>query len=114
MASERTPHLFTVLGPAGVGKSRLSDEFLTSLAGAGVLRGQCLSYGNGITFWPVVEILVQLLGKEPATRLEELGVDTVAGARIASSSDAEARCRRWTMFSGRCERRSRPRHCKRR
>ena len=84
VASERTPHLFTVLGPAGVGKSRLSDEFLTSLAGAGVLRGQCLSYGNGITFWPVVEILVQLLGKEPATRLEELGVDTVAGARIAS------------------------------
>ena len=84
VASERTPHLFTVLGAAGVGKSRLTDEFLGSLAGARVLRGQCLSYGNGITFWPVVEILVQLLGKEPATRLEELGVDTVAADRIAS------------------------------
>jgi class 3 adenylate cyclase/tetratricopeptide (TPR) repeat protein len=84
VASEGTPHLFTLLGAAGVGKSRLTEEFLASLDGAGVVRGHCLSYGDGITFWPVVEILVQLLGKEPATRLEELGVDTVAAERIAS------------------------------
>jgi class 3 adenylate cyclase/tetratricopeptide (TPR) repeat protein len=84
VASERTPRLFTLLGAAGVGKSRLTDEFLASLDGADVVRGHCLSYGNGITFWPVVEILVQLLGKEPAARLEELGVDTVAAERIAS------------------------------
>jgi class 3 adenylate cyclase/tetratricopeptide (TPR) repeat protein len=84
VAAERTPHLFTLLGAAGVGKSRLTDEFLASLDGAGVVRGHCLSYGDGITFWPVVEILVQLLGKEAATRLEELGVDTVAADRIAS------------------------------
>jgi class 3 adenylate cyclase/tetratricopeptide (TPR) repeat protein len=84
VASEGRPHLFTVLGAAGVGKSRLIEEFLASLADAGVVRGQCLSYGNGITFWPVVEILVQLLGKEPAARLEELGVDTIAAERIAS------------------------------
>jgi class 3 adenylate cyclase/tetratricopeptide (TPR) repeat protein len=84
VAAERTIHLFTVLGAAGVGKSRLTDEFLSSLDGAGVVRGHCLSYGNGITFWPVVEILVQLLGKEPATRLEELGVDTVAAEWITS------------------------------
>jgi class 3 adenylate cyclase/tetratricopeptide (TPR) repeat protein len=84
VASEQTPHLFTVVGAAGVGKSRLAEEFLASLDGAGIVRGHCLSYGNGITFWPVVEILVQLLGKEPATRLEELGVDTVAGERIAA------------------------------
>jgi class 3 adenylate cyclase/tetratricopeptide (TPR) repeat protein len=84
VASERKPHLFTLLGAAGVGKSRLTAEFLASLDGAGVVRGHCLSYGNGITFWPVVEILIQLLGKEPATRLEELGVDPVAAERIAS------------------------------
>jgi class 3 adenylate cyclase/tetratricopeptide (TPR) repeat protein len=84
VAAERTPHLFTLLGAAGVGKSRLTDEFLASLDGAGIVRGHCLSYGDGITFWPVVEILVQLLGKEPATRLDELGVDTVAAERIAS------------------------------
>jgi class 3 adenylate cyclase/tetratricopeptide (TPR) repeat protein len=84
VASDRTPHLFTLVGAAGVGKSRLTDEFLASVDSADVVRGHCLSYGDGITFWPVVEILVQLLGRDPATRLEELGVDTVAAERIAS------------------------------
>jgi class 3 adenylate cyclase/tetratricopeptide (TPR) repeat protein len=81
---EGTPHLFTLLGAAGVGKSRLSEEFLASLDGAGVVRGHCLPYGDGITFWPVVEMLVQLLGRDPTARLEELGVDPVAGERIAA------------------------------
>ena len=81
---EGTPHMFTLLGAAGVGKSRLSEEFLASLDGAGIVRGHCLSYGDGITFWPVVEMLVQLLGRDPTARLEELGVDPVAGERIAA------------------------------
>jgi AAA ATPase-like protein/adenylate/guanylate cyclase family protein len=51
--------LFTVLGSAGVGKSRLAAEFLAGLE-ARVVRGRCLSYGEGITYWPVVEILKQL------------------------------------------------------
>jgi class 3 adenylate cyclase/tetratricopeptide (TPR) repeat protein len=51
--------LFTVLGSAGVGKSRLAAEFLAGLE-AQVVRGRCLSYGEGITYWPVVEILEQL------------------------------------------------------
>src|SRR5215475_10639293 len=51
--------LFTVLGSAGVGKSRLAAEFLSGLD-AKVVRGRCLSYGEGITYWPVVEILKQL------------------------------------------------------
>ena len=84
VTAERASHLVTVLGSAGVGKSRLADEFLASLDGTAVVRGRCVSYGDGITFWPVVEILVQLLGKEPSTRLEELGVDTVAAEWIAS------------------------------
>ncbi len=67
--------LFTVLGAAGVGKSRLSYEFLDGLDGAEVVRGTCLSYGEGITYWPVVEILKQLLGPEPEQRLAELGFD---------------------------------------
>ncbi len=73
--------LFTVLGAAGVGKSRLSAEFLGSLEGVNVVRGTCLSYGEGITYWPVVEILKQLLRPDPGDRLAELGLDgTVAGA----------------------------------
>ena len=60
VASERSCDLFTVLGPAGVGKSRLVSEFLTTIDGATVVRGRCLSYGDGITYWPVVEIVKQI------------------------------------------------------
>ncbi len=56
---DRSCQLFTVLGSAGVGKSRLAAEFLGDLDGR-VVRGRCLSYGDGITYWPVVEILKQL------------------------------------------------------
>jgi class 3 adenylate cyclase/tetratricopeptide (TPR) repeat protein len=56
---EQRCHLFTLLGSAGVGKSRLVAEFLAS-ADATVLEGRCLDYGEGITYWPVVSILKQL------------------------------------------------------
>jgi class 3 adenylate cyclase/tetratricopeptide (TPR) repeat protein len=57
---ERACSLFTVLGVAGVGKSRLSAEFVSGLQ-ATVVRGHCLSYGDGITYWPVIEVVKQLL-----------------------------------------------------
>jgi class 3 adenylate cyclase/tetratricopeptide (TPR) repeat protein len=51
-------HLATIIGSAGVGKSRLIHEFLSSLPPAAViLRGRCLSYGDGVTFWPLAEAL---------------------------------------------------------
>jgi class 3 adenylate cyclase/tetratricopeptide (TPR) repeat protein len=57
--------LFTLLGPAGIGKSRLVADFLERVGGsADVLRGGCLSYGEGITYWPLVEILLAI-GVEP-------------------------------------------------
>jgi class 3 adenylate cyclase/tetratricopeptide (TPR) repeat protein len=56
---DRSCQLFTVLGSAGVGKSRLAHEFLAGLD-ARIVHGQCLSYGEGITYWPVVEVLRQL------------------------------------------------------
>ena len=83
--------LFTVLGAAGVGKSRLSYEFLDGLDGATVVRGNCLSYGEGITYWPVVEILKQLLGPDPDRRLAELGLEggpaRALQALLSESSD---------------------------
>jgi class 3 adenylate cyclase/tetratricopeptide (TPR) repeat protein len=61
--TERTSHLFTLLGPAGVGKSRLVQEFLDGPGGAAlVLSGRCLSYGEGITFFPLAEIVGQAAG----------------------------------------------------
>jgi class 3 adenylate cyclase/tetratricopeptide (TPR) repeat protein len=60
VATERSCQLFTVLGPAGVGKSRLVAEFLSTIDGASVVRGRCLSYGEGITYWPVVEVVKQI------------------------------------------------------
>jgi class 3 adenylate cyclase/tetratricopeptide (TPR) repeat protein len=55
--------LFTLLGPAGVGKSRLVEEFVSSLGeGPLVLSGRCLPYGEGITYFPVVEAIKQAAG----------------------------------------------------
>jgi hypothetical protein len=57
--AERRCELFTVVGDAGVGKSRLVAEALTRVE-ALVFRGRCPPYGEGITYWPVVEVLKQL------------------------------------------------------
>ncbi len=63
-AEDRRPHLFTLVGSAGVGKSRLVSEALVALSdsGARVLRGRCLPYGRGITYWPFIEMLRQDTG----------------------------------------------------
>jgi class 3 adenylate cyclase/tetratricopeptide (TPR) repeat protein len=69
---ESSCHLFTLLGAAGVGKSRLVAELLERIDGhATVLRGRCLHYGEGITFWPLVEALVPL-GERSQALVEHL------------------------------------------
>ncbi|HTX32084.1 MAG TPA: adenylate/guanylate cyclase domain-containing protein [Solirubrobacteraceae bacterium] len=69
---ERACHLFTLLGAAGVGKSRLIAELLAGIGErATVLRGRCLHYGDGITFWPLVEALTAV-GDPAADTLEHL------------------------------------------
>ena len=50
--------LVTLLGPAGVGKSRLTGEFLARVGErATVIEGRCLPYGEGLTFGPLLEAL---------------------------------------------------------
>ncbi len=62
-ASGGSCQLFTVLGVAGVGKSRLVAEFLGAVRDrARVVRGRCLPYGEGITYWAVAEIVRQATG----------------------------------------------------
>jgi class 3 adenylate cyclase/tetratricopeptide (TPR) repeat protein len=67
VCEERRCELVTVVGDAGVGKSRLTAEFLSSVEAQSV-GGRCLPYGEGITYWPVVEVIKQLdaLPSDPA------------------------------------------------
>jgi class 3 adenylate cyclase len=59
----RSSELVTLVGPAGIGKSRLAEDFGASLAGeAKVVAGRCLSYGEGLTFWPLRAIVEGLVG----------------------------------------------------
>ena len=59
--AEGRPHLITLYGEAGVGKSRLVAELLAGLEAAAptprVVRGRCLAYGDGISYWPLAEML---------------------------------------------------------
>jgi class 3 adenylate cyclase/tetratricopeptide (TPR) repeat protein len=76
---ERGCHLLTLLGVAGAGKSRLVAELFAELGPeVTVLRGRCLHYGEGITFWPLVEALMPVGERATAllTRLEEGRVAT--------------------------------------
>src|SRR5947207_6568649 len=54
---DRRAHLFTVYGEPGVGKSRLAREFADALEGATVLPGRSLPYGEGVTYWPLAEMV---------------------------------------------------------
>jgi class 3 adenylate cyclase/tetratricopeptide (TPR) repeat protein len=71
--SERACILFTVLGTAGVGKSRLVAELLKEVGSdATVLIGRCPSYGEGITFWPAVEVIKLATGIDEGDSSEEI------------------------------------------
>lgn len=73
--------LVTVFGPAGVGKSRLLREFLAR-AGEEIwpLRGRCLSYGDGITFWPLAEVVrsAAAIGDDDAREIAASKLATIA------------------------------------
>jgi class 3 adenylate cyclase/tetratricopeptide (TPR) repeat protein len=85
--AEQRCELVTVLGDAGVGKSRLADEALASVGGA-VVRGRCLAYGEGITYWPVVEVLKQL-AVVPADEAAAAAIAALLGESDVSTSAEE-------------------------
>jgi class 3 adenylate cyclase/tetratricopeptide (TPR) repeat protein len=61
--ASREPRMVTVVGPAGIGKSRLVAALMQSVRGeATTAVGRCLPYGEGITYWPVAEIARSLAG----------------------------------------------------
>ena len=74
--ADRACRLVTLLGPAGVGKSRLVADFLQhTREEADVLHGRCVHYGEGITYWPLVELLLAI-GVDPDTVLGSSAAET--------------------------------------
>jgi class 3 adenylate cyclase/tetratricopeptide (TPR) repeat protein len=87
---ERGCHLFTVLGAAGVGKSRLVEEFAAGIGEtATVVQGRCLPYGEGITFWPLADVVRKLHGEDllasiPARLVGDENAEVIA-SRLAAA-----------------------------
>jgi DNA-binding SARP family transcriptional activator/tetratricopeptide (TPR) repeat protein len=81
----REPVVATVLGEAGIGKTRLVHELAARLDGeATVLTGRCLPYGEGITFWPLRELVRQAGAGQGAQReLEALLEGEADAVRVA-------------------------------
>ena len=91
VVAEHAPELLTVLGEPGIGKSRLVAE-LHAIAGEGgtVLTGRCPAYGEGITFWPLREAVLQVRGDRSADELAAvLAIPAVAVRRVAAAVGIE-------------------------
>ncbi|HSD01976.1 MAG TPA: adenylate/guanylate cyclase domain-containing protein [Gaiellales bacterium] len=85
--SEHRCELVTVVGDAGVGKSRLAAETLASVD-ATVARGRCPPYGEGITYWPVIEVLKQL-DVRPRDEAAAVSIRSLLGETEAATSAEE-------------------------
>jgi class 3 adenylate cyclase/tetratricopeptide (TPR) repeat protein len=93
VARDRSPRLALVVGPAGIGKSRIVAAFRHAARGsATVLRGRCLAYGQGITWWPIGEVMREAAGivqtdtpEGAVRRLRELLAGEEDGAAVATT-----------------------------
>ncbi len=87
-AEERSCQVVTVLGTAGVGKSRLVAEFLAELEPAAtVCAGRCLSYGEGVTYWALAEAVRSLAGVDEHDSPEEVRAKLEALVEPASAAE---------------------------
>ncbi len=83
--------LVTVTGPAGMGKSRILKEFAAGIEDeATVVVGRCLPYGEGITYWPLIEIVNDLAGVTGTPEIETLlagdSQPQVVASRVAAAA----------------------------
>ena len=85
--AEQRCELVTVVGEAGVGKSRLVAEALDAVE-ARIVQGRCLPYGEGITYWPVVEVIKQLDAR-PTDPAAADAIQSLLGESDAGTSPEE-------------------------
>jgi class 3 adenylate cyclase/tetratricopeptide (TPR) repeat protein len=79
-----TPAAVTVTGVAGIGKSRLVGELLADVGDrAAVVAGRCLPYGEGITYWPIAEIVRRLAGRPEVSAIAEIAGGDDEAQKIA-------------------------------
>ncbi len=83
---DRRAHLFTIYGEPGVGKSRLGREFVDGVEGATTLVGRALPYGEGITYWPIAEMVKVAAGITDDDPVQQ----AVSKLRAACGDDAVA------------------------
>ncbi len=80
VVESREPRLVTVLGPAGIGKSRLVRTLRLDLRDeATIVVGRCLPYGDGVAYWPVAEIARQLAGAPSETAIASIAGGATRG-----------------------------------
>jgi DNA-binding SARP family transcriptional activator/tetratricopeptide (TPR) repeat protein len=73
-----------VIGEAGIGKTRLVQEFAGRLSRkAPVFTGRCLNYGEGITFWPLREVVRQASGGDSPEKLRAILAGEADAAAVA-------------------------------
>ena len=103
VAKDGRPHLLTVYGPAGAGKSRLTAEFFGSIGVDRVRVGRCLPYGEGITYYAVQLIIRADAGigiadpRDVAIEKLNLAARAVFGDDV---EDANAVARRVSVLAG--------------
>jgi class 3 adenylate cyclase len=82
---ERASRMVTIVGQAGIGKSRLANELLAQVRGEATnLVGRCLPYGEGITYWPLRDIVRKAAGELTQERIESLLAGDDEAERIAT------------------------------
>ena len=90
--------LVTILGAAGVGKTRLIGDFLRNRDGVWVLRSRCLAYGDSDGLWPLLEIIRQAAGLR-GDESDEQGRAALGGL-FADEVDGDRVVRRLAPISG--------------
>ena len=92
--------LATIVGPPGIGKSRLAREVLGSFREAQAVVGRCVAYGDGVTYLPLGEIVRQIAGAEPEPVLARILSEVERGPDGDAADHGRSRHERRARLTG--------------